>query len=94
MSLLRNSVASLFGRSSQSKRRENIVAIDLGAEHTKAVYLQRKSDRCLLAGYARLDWARHWSGMLTLAHYARKSTSAGQDADQNAITLTISYNNR
>ncbi|GDY19430.1 pilus assembly protein PilM [Verrucomicrobiota bacterium] len=55
MSLLRNSVATLFGRSNHSKRRENIVAIDLGAEHTKAVYLQRKSDRCLLAGYARLD---------------------------------------
>ena len=55
MSLLRNPLANVLGRSNQSKRRENIVAIDLGAEHTKAVYLQRKADRCLLAGYARLD---------------------------------------
>lgn len=58
------------------------------------VNLDRQDETRRYAGYARLDWVRHWSGMLTLAHYARKSTSVGQDADQNAITLTIRYNNR
>lgn len=58
------------------------------------VNLDRQDETRRYAGYARIDWARHWSGMLTLAHYARESTSAGQDADQNAISLTISYNNR
>ena len=63
-------------------------------DRNEYVNLDREDETRRYAGYARLDWARHWSGMLTLAHYARKSTSAGQDADQNAITLTLSYNNR
>lgn len=58
------------------------------------VNLDRVDETRRYTGYARLDWARHWSGMLTLARYARKSTSTGQDANQNTITLSISYTNR
>lgn len=63
-------------------------------DRNEYVNLNRVDETRRYAAYARLDWVRHWSGMLTLAHYARKSTTVGQDADQNAITLTISYNNR
>ena len=52
---LRIPFADLLGASSQSRRREQIVAIDLGAAKTKAVFLQRKSDRTLLAGCAISD---------------------------------------
>lgn len=55
MSLLRTHFANVLGRSSQSKRREQIVAIDLGSEKSKAVHIQRKGDRTTLAGYAILD---------------------------------------
>lgn len=75
-------------------RRSLMLGFASALDHNDYVNLDRQDETRRYAGYARLDWARHWSGMLTLAHYARKSTSAGQDADQNAITLTISYNNR
>lgn len=77
------------------RARRNLMLGFAGAlDRNEYVNLDREDETRRYAGYARLDWARHWSGMLTLAHYARKSTSAGQDADQNAITLTLSYNNR
>ena len=41
--------------SQQAKRRDQIVAIDLGGRTTKAVYLQRRGDKLNLAGFAVLD---------------------------------------
>ena len=55
MSLSRTPFANVFSRSSHSKRREQIVAIDLGSAQTKAVHIQRKGDQLTLAGYAVLD---------------------------------------
>lgn len=40
---------------SPAKRRDQIVAIDLGARTTKAVHLQRRGDRFNLANYVLLD---------------------------------------
>ena len=75
-------------------RRNLMFGFASALDRNEYVNLDREDETRRYAGYARLDWVRHWSGMLTLAHYARKSTAAGQDADQSAITLTISYNNR
>jgi type IV pilus assembly protein PilM len=41
--------------SSQTKKRDQIVAIDLGTRTTKAVHLQRKGERFCLVNYAILD---------------------------------------
>jgi type IV pilus assembly protein PilM len=41
--------------SNRAKKRDQIVAIDLGSRTTKAVYLQRKGDRFVLARYVFVD---------------------------------------
>jgi len=41
--------------SSQSRRRDQIVAIDLGARTTKAVQLQKRHDEIHFLGYALQD---------------------------------------
>src|SRR5207248_3119429 len=41
--------------SSGPKKRDQIVAVDLGSRTTKAIYLQRKGDSCSLIRYALLD---------------------------------------
>jgi hypothetical protein len=58
------------------------------------VNLDRRDDTRRYAGYVRYDWARHWSGMLSLERYQRTSTAAGLDASQNVIGLTLGYRNR
>ena len=39
----------------RAKRREEIIAVDLGGRHTKAVHLQSKGDQLRLAGYTIQD---------------------------------------
>lgn len=75
-------------------RRNLMLGFSSALDRNDYVNLDRQDETRRYAGYARLDWTRHWSAMLTLARYARESTAAGQDADQNAIGLTISYSNR
>ena len=41
--------------SNQAKKRDQIVAIDLGSRNTKAVHIKRSGDLLELAGYALLD---------------------------------------
>ncbi len=75
-------------------RRNLMLGFSSALDRNDYVNLDRQDETRRYAGYARIEWTRHWSGMLTLAHYARESTSAGQDADQNAISLTLRYTNR
>lgn len=75
-------------------RRNLMLGFSSALDRNDYVNLDRQDETRRYAGYARLDWTRHWSATLTLAHYARESTATGQDADQNAIGLTISYSNR
>jgi len=42
---------------SRARKRDQVIAIDLGGRSSKAVYLQRKGDRFTLSGYAILDAA-------------------------------------
>jgi type IV pilus assembly protein PilM len=46
----------------QSKRTDQVVAIDLGGRHTKAVHLQVKHDRVSLLGYTIQDAPTHEKG--------------------------------
>lgn len=41
--------------SNRVKRRDEVIAIDLGGRHTKAVHVQNKGDRLLLRGYTIQD---------------------------------------
>lgn len=47
----------------QAKRREQIVAIDLGGRFTKAVHLQYKNDRYSLLGYTVMDSPPNETGL-------------------------------
>src|SRR3989441_8337885 len=49
--------------SSQTKRRDQIRAIDLGARTTKAVHLQRKGEGLNFLGYARQDAPAYEKGL-------------------------------
>jgi hypothetical protein len=62
--------------------------------HIDYLNLDRQDETRRYTGYVRYDWARHWSGTLSLARYQRDSTASGQDANQNVVGLTISYRNR
>lgn len=44
---------------SRARKRDQIIAIDLGGRSSKAVHLQRKGDRFTLVNYAVLDAASH-----------------------------------
>lgn len=44
-----------FLNSSAPRKRENIVAVDLGGRTTKAVHLQKKGDKYVLSGFAVMD---------------------------------------
>lgn len=44
-----------FLNSSRTRKRDSIVAVDLGGRMTKAVHVQRKADKFILAGYVVTD---------------------------------------
>jgi hypothetical protein len=75
-------------------RRNLMIGFSAALDHNEYVNLGREDETRRYGGFARLDWTRHWSAMLTIGRYERRSTSAGQDAEQNLIGLTVSYNNR
>ena len=41
--------------SNQAKKRDQIVAIDLGSKNTKAIHIQRKGEKLNLVNYALVD---------------------------------------
>lgn len=75
-------------------RRNLLFGFTSALDHTGYVNLDREDDTLRYAGHVRYDGGRHWSGLLTLTRYQRKSSAAGQDADQNVLSLTFSYSNR
>ena len=46
-------------KNSHVRKRDHVLAVDLGARTTKAVYLQRRGDKFTLANYAVLDTPPH-----------------------------------
>ena len=63
-------------------------------DHNTYVNLGREDETRRYAAFARLDWTRHWGAMLSVGRYERRSTATGQDADQNQLSLTITWTNR
>lgn len=46
-----------------------------------------------VGAYARYDWTRRLSSRLSVVHHERDISEAGQDASQNIVLLTFSYQN-
>ena len=46
-------------KNSHARKREHVLAVDLGARTTKAVHLQRRGDKFTLANFALLDTPVH-----------------------------------
>lgn len=75
-------------------RRNLMLGMTASLNRTDYVNLNREDETRRFGSYVRYDWAQHWSSTLSLSRHQRNSTAAGQDADQNAVSLTFSYDNR
>ena len=82
-----------FFNSGERKKRDQMLAIDLGGRTTKAVYLQRKGDQFVLAGCALSDapiYEKHLSVELLSGHL--KAVCQLMDAKTKLLTLAIGVN--
>src|SRR6267143_5482831 len=80
--------------SRQAKRRDQIVAIDLGGRTTKAVYLQRRGDKLNLAGFAVLDaplYEKTFSLEILAEHLKAVSRALGNGKARH-VTLALGVN--
>lgn len=81
--------------SGQPKRREQILAIDLGDRSSKAVYLQRRGERFSLVNYAILDApiAEKTPGPELLAeHFRTVAKALGTPPKGKRVTLALGVN--
>ena len=79
--------------SNQMKRRDQIIAIDLGARTTKAVHVQRKGETYSLLKYALLDapiYEKNLSAELLGEHL--KSIAQSLAARSKQVTLVAGVN--
>jgi len=77
---------------SQPKRRDQIVAIDLGARVTKAVHLQRKGDGFSLLGFAIQDTPGYENGFAVSAlggHLSKLSEALGNRCKQVVLAVGV-----
>jgi len=76
-----------------TKRRDQLLSVDLGGRTTKAVHLQRKGDSYILSGYALLDapiYERTLSADLLGEHL--KCVGQALDTRTRAVSLAIGVN--
>jgi len=75
------------------KKREQIIAVDLGGRSTKAVHLQRKGDTYTLLGYCVLDAPLYEKNLpVDLLSDHLKTIHHTLDAKTKSVTLSISVN--
>src|SRR5271155_2223861 len=77
----------------QSKKRDQILAIDLGGRSTKAISVQRKGDIFTLLRYVVMDapiFEKHLSVDVLAEHL--KGVARALDAKTRFVNLTISVN--
>jgi len=82
-----------FINSSAPKKRESIIAVDLGGRTTKAVHLQKKGDQFVLSGCAVMDapiYEKTLSADMLSEHL--KAVCQTLDARTKLATLVISVN--
>ena len=77
----------------QSKKRDQILAIDLGGRSTKAIHVQRKGDIFTLLRYVMMDapiFEKHLSVDVLAEHL--KAVARALDAKTRFVNMTISVN--
>ena len=82
-----------FMNSSAPKKRDSVIAVDLGGRTTKAVYLQKKSDRFVLSSYAVMDapiYEKNMSAEMLTEHL--KTVIQSLDARTKVATLVAGVN--
>ncbi len=82
-----------FSNAKAPKRRDHVIAVDLGSRTTKAVCVQRRGDTFVLTSYAVLDApvSERTVSMEVLAEHL-KNISANLEARCKAMSLAISVN--
>ena len=75
-------------------RRDLRIGFTGALDHNRYVNLDRDDETRRYSLNARYHWVRHWSGVFTLARYERRSSAPGQRADQNVVSLALTYQNR
>lgn len=65
-----------------------------GLDRSDYRQLDRVDDTRRLRLWARLQRSRHWSLQVQFERWQRRSTVAGQDADQDTVGVTLAYRNR
>jgi type IV pilus assembly protein PilM len=78
--------------SNQSKRRDQIVAIDLGTRVTKAVHIQRKGETCSLLGFAMQDAPTYENGFSASVlgdHLAKVCQAVGSRCKQVVLAIGV-----
>lgn len=65
-----------------------------GLDRSDYRQLDRIDDTRRLRLWARLQRSRHWSVQMQFERWQRRSTVAGQDADQDTVGVTLAYRNR
>jgi len=65
-----------------------------GLDRSDYRQLDRIDDTRRLRVWARLQRSRHWSMQVQFERWQRRSTVAGQDADQDTVGVTLAYHNR
>jgi type IV pilus assembly protein PilM len=76
-----------------TKRRDQVLSVDLGGRTTKAVHLQRRGDRFTLVGYALLDapiYEKNLSADLLGEHL--KSICQALDTKAKSLSLAVGVN--
>jgi len=79
----------------QAKRRDQIVAFDLGDRSTKAVYLQRRGEQFSLVNYALVDVPTAEKGLtpeLWANHFREVAKALGVTGKSRRVTLAIGVN--
>jgi len=79
--------------SSAPKRRDSVIAVDLGGRTTKAVYLQKKAEKFVLSSYAVMDapiYEKNLSAEMLTEHL--KTVVQALDARTKVATLVAGVN--
>jgi type IV pilus assembly protein PilM len=82
-----------FFENGPRKKREAILAVDLGSRNTKAVHIQRRGDELVLCGYAQLDAPiveKTLSRELLTEHL--KALGRALDTKTRLVSLTVGVN--
>ena len=75
-------------------RRTLLLGFSAAYDRIEYITLQRTDSTTRYALHARYEWTRRWSATAGVQRYVRRSTAAGESADQTLFTVGVTYANR